>query len=394
MKILIAAASFAANISGLQRHAFNMARCLLGAPEIEAVHFVVAPWQQEMIGASRLQLDARFILHVAEMDRTSVGRNLWYYRKLPGLARALRADLVHLTYPMPVNASAFRCPIIVTLHDLYPFEIPMNFGFPKFIFNRLALRQCLGSVDAIACVSEATKNKLQAFLPAYSQKAIRIFNCVEPGRSYSAVSPLDAWADDPFLLCVAQHRKNKNLDILIRSYRRLLKSGRIPAVMRLLIVGISGPETNRIRRLISDSALGEHVQLREGFSEPELQWCYRQCEALVSPSLTEGFGLPVAEALLAGCRVVCSEIPAHWEIGAGRCRFVNLQQNEEHNQMQSLRAWLKGSLEPSTFWNFRRPLWRVSTLRFTAGCCHVAQRLRGYERSRLQLRRDRRHECI
>ena len=49
MKILIAAASFAANISGLQRHAFNMARCLLGAPEIEAVHFVVAPWQQEMI---------------------------------------------------------------------------------------------------------------------------------------------------------------------------------------------------------------------------------------------------------------------------------------------------------------------------------------------------------
>jgi len=380
MKILIAAASFAANISGLQRHAFNMARCLLGAPEIEAVHFVVAPWQQEMIGASRLQLDARFILHVAEMDRTSVGRNLWYYRKLPGLARAVGADLVHLTYPMPVNVSAFRCPIVVTLHDLYPFEIPMNFGFPKFIFNRLILRQCLGSVDAIACVSEATKKKLQRFLPAYSQKAVKIFNCVEPGRSYSAVSPLDAWGDDPFLLCVAQHRRNKNLDILIRSYRRLLKSGRIPPAMRLLIVGISGPETNRIRRLISNSALGEHVQLLEGLSEPELQWCYRQCDALVSPSLTEGFGLPVAEALLAGCRVVCSEIPAHWEIGAGRCRFVNLQQNGEHNLADAIVASLaEGKPRAVNLPEFSAATLArqyVALFRGLLSCCTATSRLR------------------
>jgi glycosyltransferase involved in cell wall biosynthesis len=71
--------------------------------------------------------------------------------------------------------------------------------------------------------------------------------------------------------------------------------------------------------------LNERVFLRQGLSEGELQWCYRNCEALVAPSITEGFGLPVAEALLLGCRVVCSEIPAHWEIGAGRCRFVNLQ---------------------------------------------------------------------
>jgi len=46
---------------------------------------------------------------------------------------------------------------------------------------------------------------------------------------------------------------------------------------------------------------------------------------LVAPSLTEGFGLPVAEGLLAGCRVVCSDIPAHREIAEGQCRFVNLR---------------------------------------------------------------------
>jgi len=67
-----------------------------------------------------------------------------------------------------------------------------------------------------------------------------------------------------------------------------------------------------------------------------LQWCYRNCEVLVSPSITEGFGLPVAEALLAGCRVVCSEITAHWEIGAGRCRFVNLQYDGERKLAEAI----------------------------------------------------------
>lgn len=339
MRVLIAAASFAAKISGLQRHAINMARCLLLAPEVESVHFAIAPWQTEMVDASGLQLDSRFVVHVSEMDRSSLGRNSWYYRKLPDLNRGVRADVVHLSYPMPIEPSKVGCPTVVTLHDLYPYEIPMNFGFPKFIFNRIALRQCLGAVDAITCVSEATKGKLKEHLPAFARKAVRVYNCVEPQPSDIA-NAVDPWSDEPFLLCVAQHRKNKNLRLLIRAYKRLLDAGRIPAKMRLLVVGISGPETPGIKRLISDFALNDRVWLGEGLSEGELQWCYRHCEALVAPSITEGFGLPVAEALLAGCRVICSEIPAHWEIGAGRCRFVNLQYGGEQKLADAIAASL------------------------------------------------------
>jgi glycosyltransferase involved in cell wall biosynthesis len=61
---------------------------------------------------------------------------------------------------------------------------------------------------------------------------------------------------------------------------------------------------------------------------------------LVAPSITEGFGLPVAEAMLAGCRVVCSEIPAHWEIGAGRCHFVELGQQAEERLAAAIAASL------------------------------------------------------
>jgi glycosyltransferase involved in cell wall biosynthesis len=340
MRVLVAAASFSANISGLQRHAFNLAKCLLRAPEMKCVHFVVAPWQQEMVGASGLQLDARFVLHVAEMDRSSIGRNAWYYRKLPYLARAVRADVVHLSYPMPVDAAALRCPTVVSLHDLYPYEIPMNFGFPKFIFNRLALRECLAAADAIACVSEATKSKLRLYLPAFASKATMIYNCVEPQLAELLSRP-EGLGEEPFLLCVAQHRKNKNLRALIQVFRRLLLAGGIAANTKLLIVGITGPETRSIERLRTQSGLNNSVLMREGLSEAELGWCYRNCEALISPSLTEGFGLPVAEAILAGCRVVCSEIPAHWEIGAGRCRFVNLQFTGEEKLADAIKASLR-----------------------------------------------------
>jgi len=65
VKILIAAASFASNMSGLQRHALNVARCLLLEPEISTLHFVIAPWQQSFFQAEGFLQNARIVTHVA-----------------------------------------------------------------------------------------------------------------------------------------------------------------------------------------------------------------------------------------------------------------------------------------------------------------------------------------
>jgi glycosyltransferase involved in cell wall biosynthesis len=327
MKILIAAASFATSISGLQRHAFNVARCLLSRPEISALHLVVAPWQCDLAQAAGLPSDVRLSIHIADINRSSLSRNLWYFRRLPQLAAQLQADLVHFSYPMPLNGAAFNCPTVVSLHDLYPYEIPMNFGFPKFIVNRMVLAQCLSRADAIACVSEATRLRLKQYMPAAIwRKATRIYNCVESETVASPECPLTHWRKEPFFLCVAQHRRNKNIPTLIRAFRRLLGSGEIESNSRLVVVGMAGPESGRIRRLVASTGLNQSIDLLEGLSESELQWCYSHCEALVAPSLTEGFGLPVAEGLIAGCRVVCSDIAAHREIADGHCQFVSLHE--------------------------------------------------------------------
>lgn len=337
MKLLVVAASFAPNISGLQRHALNLAKCLMLQPEVTELHFVIAPWQQSFMQA--VDADSRLTIHVAKLERDALSRNAWYHHELPKLATSLLADLVHLTFPTPINARAFGCPTVVTLHDLYPYEIPMNFGFPKFLFNRIVLRQCLRHATAIACVSDITYTRLKQYTPlSVWQKAIRIYNPLDADLRCTAHSPEPTSQDEPFLLSVAQHRRNKNLSLLVRVYDRLLHSGSINRETRLVIVGIPGPETLRLRRLVFRSGLSGRVRFLEGIAESELQWCYLNCQALIATSLTEGFGLPIAEALLAGCRVVCSDIPAHREVGDGHCRFVPLNDLAEESFAAAIAA--------------------------------------------------------
>jgi glycosyltransferase involved in cell wall biosynthesis len=358
LKILIAATAFSSEMSGTQRHAFNLARCLLQRPDVSAVHFAVASWQRNLVNTVDFSADPRFSTHVAEMDRTSVSRNVWYYRQLPKLANALDVDIAHLSYPMPVNSSAFTCPTVVTLHDLYPYEIPLNFGFPKFIFNRLVLQQCLRNVDAIACVSDTTMQKLGQYAAAPIQhKAVRVYNCVEPATLCAIDSPIPAWRGEPFLLCVAQHRRNKNISLLLRVFDRLLRMGTIDSATKLVMIGIDGPETKRIHRLVSLLGLNQNVVFLAGLAEPELQWCYARCKVLVAPSSTEGFGLPIAEALLAGCRVVCSDIPAFREVGGDHCRFIALRSDaEEHLANAILAAIRETANQPVPFPQLSAPI--------------------------------------
>lgn len=331
MNVVVAAVSSNRSMSGVSRHAANLVRCLLLRSEITVLHLLVAPWEYGFISDAISRSDSRLRIHSVPLRPGTLRRNLWYYRELPAIAQQLSADIVHLAYPCPLRPGAFRCPAIVTLHDLYPYDIPSNFGFPKVFLNRMILRQSLRAAAAIACVSDATKFRLGIRLPMLLPKATTIYNCVDAGSV--AVKPgfMSTWRNEPFFLCAAQHRRNKNVPIAIRAFKKLLERGQIGPDSRLLIIGLPGPDSGRIRRLVRAFDLGQRIVFVEGLSDAELTWCYRHCELLIAPSSHEGFGLPIAEAQLAGCRVVCSDIPAFREVAGPGCTFVTLTENADED---------------------------------------------------------------
>ena len=164
---------------------------------------------------------------------------------------------------------------------------------------------------------------------------------VEQSRVRVGRSPLMRSQNAPFLLCVAQHRRNKNIILALRTLRRLLREKAVHPETLLVIVGIPGPETAIIHRFIEETQIGNSVLLVSGISEAELQWCYRNCEVLLAPSLMAGFGWAVAEGLLAGSRIVCSDIAPFRELGGDNCRYFALGEKEEEAFAGATRATLK-----------------------------------------------------
>ncbi len=322
MKIVIAALSAPCSLNGVSRHAANLARGLLSLPDAPEVHFLAGEWQREMFPSAIAQTGSHFHLHWIQIRRSNFGRIAWYYRDLPSIAAQLEADVVHMTCPAPVRAGTYKCPTVVSLHDLYPFDIPENFGIVRSAISRRLMKQCLMKIDAIACVSAYTRSRLARWLPAQvGKKALTIPNAVAPIYGAGA-APQPLRGGQPFVLCVAQHRQNKNVPLALRVFDRALRANILPRHTRFLVLGIPGPDTRRILKEIRNLDLGNRVVLLSGISDQELRWCYRNCSLLLAPSSIEGFGLPIAEALIAGCPVVASDIPPFREIGGDCCRYV------------------------------------------------------------------------
>jgi glycosyltransferase involved in cell wall biosynthesis len=325
MRVLICAVSSSRQPSGICRHAANLARSLAGRREVSTITLLVGSWQAQYFNQAFELNNSKLRVVTVDASHRASGRNIWYLRRLPSVAREYRPDIVHLSFPMPFNPHRLNYPVVTSLHDLYPYDMPENFGLYRVLFNRVFLRQCLSSSAAVVCSSEFTLERLRVVLPSIaSTKAVRIYQSVEFGSVKSQEPTIAEIADRPFLLAVAQHRRNKNLELLLKGFADLRERGGQWEGLGLLIVGSSGPETGRLKRIVGQLSLQGRVAFRAGVTDPELSWLYANCEMLVAPSSIEGFGLPVVEALQCGARVLCSDIPVFHEIAGNAAQYFDL----------------------------------------------------------------------
>lgn len=347
MRILLSGLGRDACPSGICRVAANHASALASGRGVEQVILAIGSWQRELY-STLLGPRADIEMVQVSIKNNSLSRNHWFAAELPRLATRFGASLVHYSFPAPVLRRRFPCPVVVTLHDLYPYDSPENFGFPNYFANRLILRQCLRNVDGVACASSSTRHRLEELFPrttcrtaiAVTGNYVRVSNTAQLAPRTSQKLETSC-----FLLCVAQHRKNKNLDVLLRGYAKLLKSCsfRFP----LVIVGAQGPETPLLMQLTESLGLLGKVEFLYSIGDGELNWLYKHCALLVICSSVEGFCLPLAEGLLNHARIVCSDLDILRDIGGEQCAYFSLGANAAENLASAIMASRVQPLNPT-----------------------------------------------
>lgn len=233
------------------------------------------------------------------------------------LARQIRAAGAAVMYiPYPTFTPLVRpCPFVVTVHDC---TIESSVGFAggriRQALTRTVTAMALRRATAMTAPSRASLADIRRHYPAAPNPTL-IPNGVDVSqfRQVTAGAVAEARAryqlPDTFVLAVGAHRPHKNHEVLIRALAAM------PGDVRLVIVGNPDPAfRSPVPGLISELGLGSRVTLVPDVADEWLPAVYRAASAFAFPSLAEGYGLPVLEAMAAGVPVVMSDIKVMAEV--------------------------------------------------------------------------------
>jgi glycosyltransferase involved in cell wall biosynthesis len=239
----------------------------------------------------------------------------------PALPRAAEAcDVVHATNHAAVPPAAPTQALIVTVHDLAFDMFPAMFPRTWRWLYRLGVRAAARRATSILVPSEATSLDLQ---DRYAVSADRIV--VTPLAASSAAGDVDVDAvlerlgvPKPYVLCPATLEARKNQTRLVRAYRQVAPD--VPHA--LVLAGPAGWRSGDLAAELQRPGRGRIV--RTGRLDPlELDAVMQGADVVAYPSLYEGFGLPIVEAMQRGVPVVTSTAPACAETAGGAALLVD-----------------------------------------------------------------------
>jgi glycosyltransferase involved in cell wall biosynthesis len=245
-------------------------------------------------------------------------------RLLPVRLHGRRPVLFHATnYAAPRTGVL---PLVVTVHDLALLRFP-ELGTPAL--RRLVglARPATAMARLVIADSEATARDLRELLGVPAAK-VRV---VHPGGDAHPAAP-DAVAArqhvhrrfgiaGPYLLHVGTLEPRKNLERLVRAYARV--RARVGTAPLLVLAGGRGWGADRIVRTVAALGLADAVRFTGAVPHDDLPTLYAAAELFVYPSLYEGFGLPVVEAMACGAPVVTSNVSSLPEVAGDAAVLVD-----------------------------------------------------------------------
>jgi glycosyltransferase involved in cell wall biosynthesis len=222
----------------------------------------------------------------------------WYPHVLPRRARG--ADVLHCpTYRGPIRS---RVPLVVTVHDLAVFRLPEAFRPWTRTYSRIVVPRVVRAARIVAAVSEFTASELESLLHVPRER-IRVV----PNAAGAAFTAEGAREVGDYVLAVGTLEPRKNLARSIAAAERL--------GVELRVAGMAGWGGVEVA--------GRGVSWVGFASDDDLARLYRGALCVVYPSLYEGFGIPVLEAMACGAPVVTSRGGATEEVAGGAAVLVD-----------------------------------------------------------------------
>jgi len=224
-------------------------------------------------------------------------------------------------FNFPMFKSHTGCNLI-TIHDIR--ALKLGGSVVETTLLRYLIRRAGRDADFLLTVSDAMKQEIAEFFPP--QKTVLIPN----GLDVKAFQTLDDrhlsyFKDkfslpDEFVLAVGHLEPRKNYTRLLQAAARMRRRG---IEFPLVIIGNDSGETGKIRNLIRTLGLSKSAQILTNLSDAEVRCAYSLCHLFIFPSVYEGFGIPLLEAMAAGCPIVLSDIAVFREITEGNGLFFN-----------------------------------------------------------------------
>lgn len=213
---------------------------------------------------------------------------------------------------------------IITVHDLAPLEDPDSLLPTQFRRFRRTI-EWLNRADVLLPVSAYTKKALQSFLTA-SPRIEVVPMGVDVGsfsRSLAMKSTVSL-PQRPRILSIGSCLKRKNLGLLPDVLRRVIQ-----VLGPVALIRVGEPLPPELRQRLTEILSPENLVELSLLEDAELVAIYQSSDVLLMPSRLEGFGLPVAEAMAAGCPVVCSSASSLPEVGGDAALYFNPSDSDE-----------------------------------------------------------------
>jgi alpha-1,3-rhamnosyl/mannosyltransferase len=239
----------------------------------------------------------------------------WWHLRVAALAS--RECDVFLSTNSFLTACFTRCPTVPIVYDLVTFDRSLGPKLQSMLVERLTLGVAVRRASALVAISQATSDALTARFPHALGKVVVATLGVSP--ALADAPPGDGLPAPGFVLAVGTVEPRKNLPRLAAAY------GSLPAELRerhpLVVAGEVGWQARE--SVAALDALGPDA-VRLGFvSDAALAELYRRCAVFCYPSLAEGFGLPVLEAMAAGAAVLTSSVSSLPEVGGDAVAYCD-----------------------------------------------------------------------